>query len=205
MSPSSSHRTKQPTKAAQGHRWIGRSLLWLIVGVLLLLTASSLAYSAHLENNDQFCARCHTEPETTYVARAAQPAVDLASAHAAKHVTCIQCHSGSGPLGRLDAITLGARDLTMYLRHRYPQPAVLTHPIPDSYCLKCHSEVLRNRSFDNHFHALLPQWQNAIPGSAATCVSCHTAHTTDGEQKLAWLNKPRAVAQCDACHRLVGE
>ncbi len=203
MGSSSSQRAR---RLPGGRKWIRGPLIWLMAGgLVLVLTTSSFAYSIHLENNDHFCASCHTEPESTYVTRAAQPAVDLASAHAAKHVGCIQCHSGSGPAGRLDAVMLGARDLTAYLRHHYPQPAVLTHPISDSHCLKCHADVLRDRSFNNHFHVLLPQWQNVAPGSAASCVSCHTAHTTDGERRLGWLNKARTIAQCDACHRIAGE
>jgi nitrate/TMAO reductase-like tetraheme cytochrome c subunit len=173
--------------------------------VVLLLTASTFAYGAHLENNDRFCASCHTEPESTYVARARQSAVDLASAHKSKGVGCIDCHSGNGPGGRLDALKLGARDLDVYLRGNYPQPSVLTHPIPDANCLKCHQDVLQNRTFDNHFHLFLPRWQAVAPGTAATCVSCHTSHATDGESRLGWLNKSRTVAQCNACHRTAGE
>ncbi|RMF33279.1 MAG: hypothetical protein D6759_07190 [Chloroflexi bacterium] len=185
---------------------VRKPLAWMMAGGLLLVfTASSFAYGVHLENNDHFCARCHTEPESTYVSRTEQPAVDLASAHAAKAVKCIQCHSGAGTEGRLRAMMLGARDLTAYLGHHYPQPATLTHPITDAHCLKCHQDVLRTRTFENHFHALLPQWHQVAPSSAATCVSCHTAHTTDGDPRLGWLNKARTVARCNACHRIAGE
>ncbi|RME42992.1 MAG: hypothetical protein D6791_16545 [Chloroflexi bacterium] len=199
-------RTRRASRQSGTRRFLRPSLVWLAAGVaVLLLTASTFAYGAHLENNDHFCGSCHTEPEATYVSRAQQRMVDLASAHADKGVGCIDCHSGSGPGGRLDAIMLGARDLAAYVKGGYPQPAVLTHPISDANCLKCHQEVLRNRTFDNHFHFFLPRWRQVTPDIAASCVDCHTSHTTDGEGQLGWLNKQRTVAQCDACHRIAGE
>ncbi len=199
-------RTRQTNRQSRV-KWLLRpSLVWLIGGtVVLLLTASTFAYGVHLENDDHFCGSCHTEPESTFVAREQQSAVDLASAHASEGVGCIDCHSGGGLGGRLDAIVLGARDLTAYVKGSYPQPALLTHPVLDANCLKCHQEVLWNRTFDNHFHFLLLSWQQAAPNTAARCVDCHASHTTDGGSWLGWLSEPRTVAQCDACHRIAGE
>ena len=203
MSKPQPHR---PGHEHRGRRFLRPSLVWLAAGVaVLLLTASTFAYGAHLENNDRFCASCHTQPESTFVTRAQGSSLDLASAHSAKGVGCIACHSGDGAAGRLDAVLLGVRDLAAYVRSDYPQPAILTHPIADVNCLKCHQEVLQNRTFDNHFHLFLPQWQAVAPQTAASCVACHTSHATDGERQLGWLNKPRTVAQCDACHRIAGE
>jgi len=200
-------RQRIQTAGAQSVGFVSRFLpLWLAAGVAsLLLTTGTFAYGAHLENNDHFCASCHTEPETTYVARTQHPAVDLASAHTGNNVKCIDCHSGAGLSGRLDAMALGTRDLGVYVGGHYPQPAVQTRPIPDANCLKCHQDVLRKNTFDNHFHVLLPRWQAVAPQASAACVDCHTSHTTDGERQIAWLNKPRTVAQCNACHRIAGD
>jgi len=199
-------RTRQTARQAQTRNFLRLSLLgFVMAGLILFLIGSTVAYGSHLENNNSFCASCHTEPESTYVTRAQQPAADLASAHTAKRVACIDCHSGAGPLGRLGAMTIGAHDLAAYVSGHYTQPAPLTHSIPDVNCLKCHRDVLQNRTFDNHFHFLLSRWQTAAPKTAATCVSCHASHATDGESRLAWLNEPRTVAQCNGCHRVVGE
>lgn len=198
-------RTRQAGRPDKARSITRFSLVWLGAGALiLLLTASTFTYSIYLENNDRFCASCHTNPESTYVNREHQSPVDLASAHAAKQVTCIECHSGAGPVGRLDAVMLGARDLRAYVSGHFPQPVPLTHPISDANCLKCHQDVLQNRTFDNHFHVFLSRWQKAAPQTAATCVTCHASHATDGDSQIAWLNKSQTVAQCNACHRTAG-
>ncbi len=180
---------------------------WLIIAVLLLVVFSSgaLALSIHMENNDQFCASCHTTPETTFVDRSTQSPTDLASAHAAKSVGCIECHSGEGSAGRVDALKLGARDLVAFVSHNYTQPAPLTHPIPDENCLKCHSDIGQAQTFENHFHVLLPRWQQTQPTKAATCVDCHSAHTTDGRPDIVWVSISPTQQQCNGCHRTMGD
>lgn len=174
----------------------------VIVGVITLFLGG--VTMAHVENNDAFCASCHTEPEATYYAREGADAVDLASVHAEKGVNCIDCHSGPGWRGRVSAMMLGARDAFHYLSGQYPQPAPLTRPITDEHCLKCHADVLQGRDFNNHFHILLPRWQVVDP-NAAHCVDCHQGHETNGDPKLQFLNKATTVAVCQACHRVAGE
>lgn len=177
----------------------------LIVVVVLLLAAGSGVEAAHLENRDSFCASCHSEPESTYVNRSVASApVDLASFHTAKGVRCIDCHSGKGLGGRISALTLGARDLTHYMTGNYTQPAPQTRPITDAQCTKCHEDVLSVQSFNNHFHELLPKWQELSP-NAATCVSCHESHVTDGSSDVAFLNESRTTQVCQACHTFAGE
>jgi predicted CXXCH cytochrome family protein len=183
---------------------------WLLLGGMVVLVGLVLAIgsgveAAHLENRDSFCASCHSEPESTYVGRsiAAGP-VDLASFHTTKGVRCIDCHSGRGLGGRVSALTLGARDLTHYLTGHYTQPAPQTRPVTDVQCTKCHEDVFDARGFDNHFHELLPKWQELTP-NAATCVSCHESHTTDGAADIAYLNQVRATDVCSACHAFAGQ
>jgi len=187
---------------SQKARWFSRIIIAL--ALVLVFTAAAFAFGAHLENNDSFCAGCHTQPESAFVERTAA-AVDLASAHTPEQVGCIQCHSGAGWPGRVSAMELGVRDLVAFAGRNYPQPAVLTHPIPDENCLKCHEKISRGDNFENHFHLLLPRWQQLDARNAATCVSCHSSHTTDGEQSLNWLSKDRTVAQCNSCHRVMGD
>src|SRR5262245_52533854 len=87
---------------------------------LALFAGGGAAYALSLENHDDFCASCHTQPEAAFVARSSQaPATDLASAHASKGVHCIECHSGPPPLGRFDGLAQGAQDYAAYLSGQY--------------------------------------------------------------------------------------
>jgi len=207
---------KSNTAGKDGSRRPDRKNVWRRPGAivvaallaLLLVGVVAITGSAQLENHDVFCASCHTQPETGYVERAGgeQP-VDLASFHAQHEstVNCIECHSGSGATGRAEAMALGARDLTAYVQGGYPQPSVQTHPIPDANCLKCHADIGDNQAFSNHFHTLLPRWRSLAFETAATCADCHSAHATDGEAALSYLNKERVNEQCNSCHRIMGD
>ena len=191
----------------------------LIVGVILiLLPASGFGYAAVQESHDSFCGSCHTQPESTYLQRskAAQP-VDLASYHTEKSTRCIDCHSGAGVVGRLQAEMMGAENAFRWYTGTAAQPAPLTHPITDSHCLKCHQQVTsenyvpQNQALggegeaqNGHWHVFLPRWQ-AQSANAGTCVSCHTGHTTDGSVQLLYLNKQHTEAVCEGCHQVLGE
>lgn len=207
---------KSNVAAKDGSRHPERNSMWkrpaiitvVALVALLILGGAVVAGSAQLENHDAFCASCHTQPETDYVERASgnQP-VDLASFHAQHEsaVNCIECHSGAGVTGRADAMTLGARDLIAYVKGGYPQPSVQTHPIPDANCLKCHADISDNQAFSNHFHTLLPRWRSLAFETAATCVDCHSSHTTDGDATISYLNKTRVNEQCNSCHRIMSD
>lgn len=188
------------------------SIRWTyaLVGVVVLaaLGGGGFLTAAHMEDNDAFCSSCHTEPETTFVGRAqAGNPSDLASFHttADTPTKCIDCHSGVGVSGRAAAMTLGAFDLVAYLSGKAEQPAPLKNPISDANCIKCHQDVPATRSFDRHFHKFLAQWQTMDPKNAATCVSCHTGHVTDGDPALGFLNEAHTVAVCQRCHTAAGE
>lgn len=171
---------------------------------LALLGGGGLA-AAHMEDSDSFCASCHTQPESTFYQRSQAAPVDLASAHAAKGVACIACHSGPGVGGRVGAMTLGAKDLVDYIVGHYSSPAVLTSHIGDAYCLKCHGDIGSSDAFNNHFHTLLPKWQQLDPAHAATCADCHASHATGGELQIAFLRQAPTLAICQRCHAFAGE
>lgn len=171
--------------------------------VTLMLATGVFFTAAHLEENDAFCASCHSEPETTYFQRTQTDRVDLASAHHAESVRCIDCHSGPGVTGRASAILLGATDLAKFVTGQAQQPAPLLQPIPDANCIKCHSDVALARSFNEHFHTFLSQWQ-AMDSAADTCVSCHSAHTTDGSVAIGFLEQERTLNVCQHCHSAAG-
>lgn len=179
-------------------------LLWVAssLALFLLVIIGGGAASAQFENNDSSCAACHTQPETTYVARSQSPAVDLASAHTAKQVACIDCHSGVGLAGRAGAITQGAQNMALFVSGHYASPAVLKNGIPDANCLKCHAEVTVENSPANHFHFYLARWQASDP-TAAGCTTCHQAHQTGGQPANDFLQQVVTDGVCQECHASV--
>lgn len=186
--------------------------LWipaLAAGIVLLLAGGGFMTMMKLEDTNTFCASCHTQPETTYVARAAaQDAVDAASQHMLHDKTnCIDCHSGSGLTGRAGAMLLGARNAERYLTKTMAQPAVQSVPIGDSNCVKCHQDVIQSESFkgnDNHYHFFLARWQAAQPGQAASCVDCHNGHKLNGDATMGFINGDDTQATCNRCHTTLG-
>lgn len=191
--PSLASRLRQPRYYIPG----------LVLVVAAALSLSGMVYSAHLEGSDAFCASCHTQPESDYFQRTQQgQTVDLASFHQTKATNCIDCHSGQGVTGRLGAFFVGGKDLVAFVTHTDHQPAPLTVPVGDGNCLKCHSDVTQTTSFNRHFHAFLPQWQ-AVDPNAATCVDCHTSHTTDGSASLLFLVDAPTGRVCQDCHQSV--
>ena len=67
--------------------------------------------------------------------------VDLASVHTTYKTRCIDCHSGAGLNGRVQAELMGAHNALLFITHTDVQPAKLTQPIGDENCLKCHATV----------------------------------------------------------------
>ena len=181
---------------------------WLIVALplaLIVLGAATGVTAMTLENHDDFCASCHSEPEATYFSREAAAPIDLAGFHHTKQVNCIDCHSGPGLVpGRAAALMLGATDLLAWVSGRAVQPAVTTRPMDDANCLKCHALVTQQQTFNNHFHVFLSRWQ-AVDKNAAKCISCHGGHTTDGEVQLGFLNRVTTTTVCQSCHNAIGE
>jgi predicted CXXCH cytochrome family protein len=178
--------------------------LILVFIVPIFLAAGSMGFVAQKEENDSFCASCHTLPESTYYQRAlAAAAVDLASSHTSHSTKCIDCHSGQGLMGRISAISLGAKNGLSLITRTDIQPAPLTVPIGDANCLKCHSNTETETDFNHHFHAFLLRWQ-AVDPTAAKCVDCHSAHTLDGDSTQMFLNTQRTEAVCQRCHSVLG-
>ena len=180
-------------------------LLALIPVVVIVLGVATVATAMSFENHDDFCASCHSEPESTFFQRESATPIDLASFHSTEKVNCIDCHSGVGLIpGRVDSFLLGTKDLIAWQLGQAKQPAVHTHPIDDVNCLKCHGDLMKQQNMNNHFHIFLSRWQ-ARDKNAATCVSCHQSHVTDGETQLGFLNRATTTAVCQSCHRVLGD
>lgn len=191
-----------------------RKFVIAIIGVVIaipLLAVGTVGVSLALENQDVFCASCHTEPESKYYAQSIEknPAT-LAAFHTQKNTACIDCHSGGGIFGRVQGLAQGAGDLKMYLSGKYNKPAITSNPLGDASCLKCHGDVPQqqqrrgvNRRTNGHYHFFLARWQAADP-KAARCVTCHTAHPTNPASQ-SFVNNGNVAQVCDNCHRALGE
>lgn len=183
-------------------RW---TMIAIPLAVILLLAVGGFIVAATVEENDSFCASCHTQPESTYYERSQSSTLsDLAGYHHTEDIKCIDCHSGEGIGGRINAIFMGANNAFKFYTGTAIQPARLNVPIQDGNCLKCHARVTQTRTEQTHFHYFLPQWQARDPNGAAHCVSCHSAHTTDGQANLVYLNVARTEAVCQRCHNALG-
>jgi predicted CXXCH cytochrome family protein len=186
---------------------MARRLFFAALGVIIgaaILAIAGVGVALALENQDSFCASCHTEPETTYFQQSVQnSAVTLAAYHTQKKTACIDCHSGSGTFGRSVGLLQGAHDLLAYFSGNYHRPAITTNPLGDDSCVKCHDEVANNlrggsRAMNGHYHTYLPQWQASDP-NAARCVTCHTSHTK-GLAGLMFMSQGEVGKLCEDCH-----
>jgi hypothetical protein len=176
-----------------------------IIVLGILLTASGFTFAATQEQHDSFCASCHTQPESTFYERSttSQP-VDLASVHTPKKTRCIDCHSGIGLRGRLEAELLGAHNALAFYTGTAVQPAKLTRQVGDASCLKCHAEaVAQQATQNNHFHVFLSRWQQ-VDASAARCVGCHQGHNNKGSADLLFLERATTQQVCESCHLALG-
>ncbi|MBI3741711.1 MAG: hypothetical protein HY257_08150 [Chloroflexi bacterium] len=178
-------------------------ILFALIGASGLALAG-IASALVLENQDSFCAACHTEPEVTFFQRASQEKkVDLAAYHTAEKTRCIDCHSGSGLFGRVKGLQQGAHDLLTFLSGNYHKPAITTNPLGDDACIKCHTNVeirppTASRTGTGHYHYFLPQWQME-DRAAAQCITCHPSHLV-GIERLAFMPQGKVGETCDQCH-----
>lgn len=168
------------------------------------LVIGGISVALALENQDAFCASCHTEPEVTFFQRSTQknPA-DLATYHTKKETRCIDCHSSSGMFGRASGLKQGAHDLANFISGAYHSPAITTNPLGDDACVKCHTKIYERapgagKAGSNHYHFYLLEWQ-AADASAANCTSCHAPHTAALES-LKFMNQGKVGKLCEDCH-----
>jgi nitrate/TMAO reductase-like tetraheme cytochrome c subunit len=191
--------------------------------VIVLLTAGGFAFAANQESHDPFCGSCHTQPESTFLERStASQASDLASFHTTKNTLCIDCHSGQGISGRVQAELLGASNAAKWYTGTAVQPAKLLMPISDENCLKCHQNVTQrgfvtkesitvqgvrtnNRGGEGglgHWHEQLAKWQ-ATSATAGTCVSCHAGHSSGMTLQAGFMSSQAVIDNCNACHKVL--
>lgn len=193
-----------------------RLLLGALVVLLPLLGVAGIAVGLEQESHDDFCASCHTEPESTYYRQSRDrsdipPNLSVFHAQAAPQprpddvdqakgpVHCIDCHGGVDPVVRGRTFLLAVGDTIQFVTGRYEQPAKLGHPLPNVTCLHCHSASVREEGFDNHFHTRLSEPE----APRLYCTDCHTGHTP-AEEFQGFIIRTRVYPQCNSCHRTMG-
>ena len=188
----------------------------LALCVALVLGVGGFSFVAAQEEQDSFCASCHTQPESTYYERSiAAQLVDLATAHKHEEIRCIDCHSGVGLVGRIEAQMMGAQNALLWYTGAATQPAPLKYAIGDDHCVKCHADVTteqfdlaeRSKLFGprGHYHAYLAQWKETDPQAKANCTTCHSGHDLGADAKSTWLVPASAEPTCEACHAVLDE
>ncbi len=190
-------------------RWLG-----LVVLVSLALLGVGTGAGLALEERDSFCASCHTEPETAYVAQAqtvSGRSTTLAASHARldapsaaasfSPVKCIDCHGGVGLTGRAQTLfELGVGDTLAFVSGRAQQPARTTRPLPNANCARCHGAALAEPGFENHFHTKLAELQ-APP---LACVACHVSHSDQADPAQMYIRRAVVYPLCNECHARMG-
>jgi hypothetical protein len=205
----------------------------LLAGLFLLVLVATFAGATKAEEQDGFCASCHTPPEQAYVDRAqivrgmqAGSIVDLATAHVGERSSfgCIDCHRGDQDLNdRGRTLLLGARDAVIFVSGRADgrsEKGAASEPdLLNRACFICHIKSLTGGGFNNHFHNLLASARtlqnpqntpsNDAPQRESTiaCVDCHRAHVrTPSGQDGKFMDTIGVVyPACVSCHRQVGQ
>ncbi len=199
---------------------------WRVLAGLLLLgviaAAGGVSIVSANEQNDSFCGSCHTQPETTYLARfdtaLTGQADDLAAFHhrqlyprnspTAQHIRCIDCHVGEGVTGRTVVVSLAAWDALKYVTGTEQQPAKVVFTIQNEGCIKCHADQVKvnldkpARPFiiDNHYHYLL--FRAGAPSER--CVDCHVSHRP-GTEDSGYQFRAVIIPVCEDCHKQEGK
>ncbi len=158
--------------------------------------------SDRVESDDRFCVACHLDSGVPLHARKFEeftrptPAVSLAAAHrtAGDPFRCVDCHSGTGLVGRARVKLVSLADALRWLAGRFGEPERMRHPLVDRDCAKCHASYAPVR--DDAFHA--------IDAHAAdfprTCVACHVAHPATRAPELRFLSRETVLPICRDCH-----
>jgi nitrate/TMAO reductase-like tetraheme cytochrome c subunit len=187
-----------------------RSRRGFAIAVTAVIVSAPMGWlvSDRLEADNDFCTSCHLAPDRPLHAGIrrdfdAAPAASLTGVHAKaageRPFRCIDCHGGTGALGRARVKALAAKDAFWYAVGRFDEPDHMRWPLWDEDCRKCHAD------FDTsdveawqspRFHQL-PVHNTAL---GVACVECHTVHTSGGNPQAFFLHASQVRTQCARCH-----
>ncbi|HYB13338.1 MAG TPA: hypothetical protein VEG67_07695 [Myxococcota bacterium] len=181
----------------------------------LLGASAGWVVTDRLERNNEFCNACHLTPSRPLHHEIREvfdgrPPASLAAAHAATTLRgredpkfrCIDCHGGTGPLGRVRVKALAGKDALFYVIDRFDEPKAMRFPLWDGDCAKCHANLEASLQRDRGdsgappFHSLPVHNSNL----GVACVECHTAHQVGASQDTYFLNADHLRTQCARCH-----
>lgn len=186
---------------------------WLVAAAAVgaLAAATGWWVTDRLEQRNDFCNACHLPDGVPLHLENrrdfdAFPPPSLAAAHGAARVAarhdpafrCIDCHGGTGLLGRSRVKLLSARDAFWYVVGRFEEPEGMHWPLLDRDCRRCHESFGETPSAawgDPAFHELAVH--NHRLGMA--CVTCHRTHEP-GRAELDFLDPTHVRARCAECH-----
>jgi Cytochrome c554 and c-prime len=208
--------------ATPNRRSLSRFKRWPVIVVaaffgVIILGGVGFVGATALEEHDDFCASCHTVPETTYFQRATAATgnvnavvTDLASYHyqqaQAKGQTfgCIECHRGDSSLmERFQTLALGGQDTITFLMGKAdPTLAKTTINQPElvnAACVSCHTDTLLTvKGNATHFHNWLPQTAALIAQGKQLITS-----NTNGRNRLRTVNTTITCTSCHLAHNTV--
>lgn len=176
-----------------------------LVGVVVLV--GGLDWISSAEQDDEFCASCHTQPESEFFDRnvsadATGSPEDLASFHhRIQGVRCIDCHVGEGFIGRAAVVSIAAWDAIKHYTGLQRQPATIVVPIQNQACAKCHASDIRRAGFENHYHN--EYFDPKLSPPAIACAECHESHRV-GDQRTAFQFRDAILPRCEYCHEQTG-
>jgi hypothetical protein len=185
--------------AAAGLGAVGASAGWLVTD--------------RLEQDDRFCVSCHLAPEQPLHAEKAhdfraRPAAVLAAAHATAGnearddgaFRCIDCHGGTGALGRARVKLLSAKDAFWYAVGRFDEPEGMRWPLWDADCRRCHERFAERDGADSTGNPLFHELAVHNVELPVRCVECHAVHDRGGLPDHDFVLPPLVRAQCARCH-----
>jgi len=186
----------------------GRAVLALVLAGVLSAPAGWWV-TDRLEADNDFCVGCHLESGVPLHREKREslgrtPAATLAAVHgkagwAERDFRCIDCHGGTGFLGKARVKVLSAKDAFWYAVGRFDEPEEMHWPLRDADCAKCHTPFDEREpeiGRDPLFHELAVH--NAELGVA--CVACHFSHEEGGLADHYQLHAEHVRAECAACH-----
>jgi nitrate/TMAO reductase-like tetraheme cytochrome c subunit len=194
----------------------GRVPRLLLGGGAAALAIAPLAWGVTdlLERDDDFCNACHLASgrplhEAVRQDYDAAPPASLAAVHGGAAVEraggplrdfrCIDCHGGTGLVGRARVKLLAAKDAAVYLSGHFDEPEGMAWPLLDADCRKCHArfdEAEAEAWRSPRFHQLAVH--NADLGVG--CVECHLVHDADVDPTRHFLRASHVRSECARCH-----